>query len=195
MKKQFAAIAISAAVAAGLSPTLRADELYRPVQANATANLRADADDARRSEADLARRVADQERANADLREQLRRAGTRGVDADLAAASADAAALRKRVAEQRIRRDVARDKYDAARRDAMVRLDDSPAMRDARRAIDQAGAKLEQVAGPIVERLSENEDYQELQAMVDAAAQAGQALQGFDNVEPRTQATADDAFD
>src|SRR4051794_30755425 len=100
------------AALAGTPVVTPAQELSNPVgSASASASvadrLRGDADDAHRRESDLTAQVAEQERTNATLRDQIRRAGNdpTGLGRDLANASDEASALRKKVADQRERRD------------------------------------------------------------------------------------------
>src|SRR4051794_37496476 len=71
--RKLIALAIGVAAACGSGFTF-GDDLSRPVQGAADANRRADIADARQAESDLAARVAEQERANAALRDDLRRA-------------------------------------------------------------------------------------------------------------------------
>jgi hypothetical protein len=153
-------------------------------------------EDARRRESDLANAAASQERANAALREQLRRSvGPGTVQADLLSASSDAAALRKRQTELTLRRDVARQKLDQARDEAMANFDRSDEAQAAIRAASSAAAEVERLSAPILDRLSDNPDYRELQSLVDAAAQAGEALQMFPGTGRKAQAEADASFD
>src|SRR5207244_3229266 len=98
------------AAVAGAPAVTPAQELSNPVGSSSTVDrLRGDADDARRREGDLAAQVAEQERVNATLRDQIRRAGNdpSGLAKDLANVSADAANLRKKIGDQRQRRDAA----------------------------------------------------------------------------------------
>jgi hypothetical protein len=172
-----------------------------PYAANSTPSnldrLRANAEDARRREGDLAAKVATQERANAGLRDQLRKADTdpAGLQKDLVEASASAAAARKKVSEQRLRRDVAQDKFYAVRAKVVESYDRTPAVQSARKAFEDAADELDRLSAPILDQLSQTESYQEAQALVDAAAQAGEALQGFDAIDPKAQAEADEAFE
>src|SRR4051794_38792475 len=143
-----------------------------------TASAQTPVEDSRRRESDLANAVASQERANATLREQLRRSvGPGTVQADLLTASSDAAALRKKLNELTLRRDVARQKLDQARDDAMANFDRSEDATAARQAVASAAAEVERLSAPILDKLSDDPAYQELQSLVDAAAQAGEALQ------------------
>src|SRR4029079_1089611 len=118
-----------------------------------------------------------------------------GLQKDLVDASSAAAAARKKVAEQRLRRDVAQDKFNAARAKALEAYDGTPAMQAARKSFEDAAAELDKLSAPILDDLAQTESYQEAQALVDAAAQAGEALQGFDAIDPKVQADADAAFD
>jgi len=157
--------------------------------------LRQDYDAAVRREADLAGQLAAQEQANARLREQVRTSGAAGMAADLASASAEAAELRRRVDDARARRDAARERLDKARAAAVVRYEADPQMTAALRGADLAARDAEAAAAPVLERLAQNPDYQELQALVDAAAQSGEALQLFVGTSAAAQAEADAAFD
>src|SRR5688572_3989202 len=99
---------MAALAGAGVPRPASAQELSRPAESVSTYDrIRGDADDARRRESELTARVAEQERVNATLRDQIRRAGNdpSGLAKDLADASAQAAELRKKVADQRQRRD------------------------------------------------------------------------------------------
>jgi chromosome segregation ATPase len=156
-----------------------------------------DLDAARRRESDVAARIAEQERTNASIRDQLRKVDTdpAGLQRDLVDVSDQAASLRKKVADQRQRRDAAEDKLNDARARAMDRYEQTQPMTAARRAFEDAAAELDKLSQPILEQLAQDPGYQEAQALVDAAAQAGEALQGFDNVDPKAQADADAAFD
>jgi hypothetical protein len=175
----------------------RAQDPYANTIPSNSDRLRGDADDARQRESDLTNQVAAQERANAALREQMRKADAdpAGLQKDLVDASAEASAARKKVSEQRLRRDVAQDKLSAARAAALAQHENAPGMHAARRAVEDAAAELERLSGPILERLEQNPEYQEAQALVDAAAQTGEALQSFDAVDPKAQAEADLAFE
>jgi hypothetical protein len=159
--------------------------------------LRGDADDARRRESDLAAQVADQERTNAMLRDQIRRAGSdpSGVARDLADASDQATTLRKKVADQRQRRDAAEDKLNAARDRAMESFEQTDAVKAARKAYEDAAAELDRLSQPIFDQLVQTQAYQDQQAIVDAAAQTGEAIQVFNSPDPRPQMEADAAFD
>lgn len=150
-------------------------------------------EDARRRELDLMNAANEQERHNASLRQQIR--GMEGTGNDLVNASAEASALRKKVEELRLRRDVMRDKLDGARRAAIERYESSPQAVAARKAVDGATGELEQLSRPVLDRLAQSPDYQEAQAMVDAAAQTGEALQSFPGVDAAAMARADAAFD
>jgi hypothetical protein len=158
---------------------------------------RGDFDDARRRESDLTSAVTEQERTNALLRQQIRKAqdDPRGLEQDLVDASAKAAALRQRVAEQKARRDAAADKYETSRSRALEKYEETDAMRAARRALDSAAAELDRLSQPIIDQLAQTAAYQEAQALVEAAAQTGEALQGFPDVDPKAQADADAAFE
>jgi len=161
-----------------------------------TASAQSPVEDARRRESDLSNAISSQERANAAMREQLRRSvGAGTVQADLLTVSSDAAALRKKLNELTLRRDVARQKLDQARDDAMANFDRSEDATAARQSVAAAGADVERLSAPILEKLSDNPDYQELQSLVDAAAQTGEALQMFPGTSPKAQAEADAAFD
>lgn len=150
-------------------------------------------EDARRRELDLMNAVTEQERHNSQLRQQIR--GMEGTGNELVNASADASALRKKVEELRLRRDVMRDKLDAARRAAIDRYESAPQAVAARKAVDEATAELDTLSRPVLERLSQTPDYQEAQALVEAAAQTGEALQSFPGVDAAAMAKADAAFD
>ncbi|HEY7115035.1 MAG TPA: hypothetical protein VH475_00525, partial [Tepidisphaeraceae bacterium] len=198
--KNLTSILLACVMGAGWLATapVRAQQPYGDTAtASPLDRARGDLDDARRRESDLAGQVASQERANAALRDQMRRAdaGPNGLAKDLADASADAAGLRKRVADQKGRRDTAQDRLNDARGRALDRLEDTEPMRAARKAIEDAGGELERLSQPIFERLTQTPDYQEAQALVDAAAQTGEALQGFAGADPKAQAEADAAFD
>lgn len=157
----------------------------------------ANADESARRESDLSSQIAAQERANAAIREQLRKTGGNAADVskDLVNASADAAALRRRVAEQRLRSDVAEGNLNAARERVAASLAQSDKMKSAQRDFEEAADEMDIRSQPILERLSQDPGYQEAQALSDAAAQTGEALHGFDAVDPKTQAQADAAFD
>src|SRR5258707_7093939 len=101
---------------------------------------RSDADSALRRESDLSARIASQERANAVVRAQLRKAASdpAGLQKDLVDASADAAALRRKVAAQKLRYDVASDNLADARARAMQKFEQTETMRSAQRAFDEA---------------------------------------------------------
>ncbi|MDB5318833.1 MAG: hypothetical protein JWN40_464 [Phycisphaerales bacterium] len=159
--------------------------------------VRSDADNARRRESDLAARIVDQERTNASIRDQLRKVDgdPAGLQRDLVDVSDQAATLRKKVADQRQRRDAAEDKLNDARGRAMDRYEQTQSMATARRSVEDAATDLDRLSQPILEQLAQDPGYQDAQALVDAAAQAGEALQGFDNVDPKAQADADSAFD
>lgn len=158
---------------------------------------RNDADQAQRREADLSARIASQERANAQIRDQIRKAGVdpQSLGRDLVDASTEAAALRRKVAAEKLRYDVANDNLAAASNRAMNLIEDSDAMRDAQREYEDTAAEMDRLSQPIFDKLQENPDYQEAQAMVDAAAQTGEALQAFEATNPKAQADADAAFD
>ena len=158
---------------------------------------RGDLDDARRRESDISGAITEQERTNALLRQQIRKAedDPRGLEKDLVDASAKAAALRQKVAEQKARRDAAADKYETARGQALEKYEDTDAMRAGRRALDSAAQELDRLSQPIIDQLAQTQAYQEAQALVEAAAQTGEALQGFRDVDPKAQADADAAFE
>lgn len=198
MNKKLASILLSVAATAGLAGSTSAQDPYagRGVDTR-NERVRGDADEARRRETDIAAQAAAQERVNATLREQLRKVDSdpAGLQKELVDASAEATVLRKRVAEQRLRRDIAGERMDDARGRLTARLEGTEQMKAAQRAADEAGADLERLSQPILEKLSEDPGYQEAQALVDAAAQTGEALQGFANVDPKALADADAAFD
>src|SRR5947207_2722425 len=158
---------------------------------------RGDLDDARRRESDVSGAITEQERTNALLRQQIRKAqdDPRGLEQDLVDASAKAATLRHKVADQKARRAAAADKYEAARAQALEKYEDTDGMRAARRALDSAAEELDHLSQPIIDQLAQTQAYQEAQALVEAAAQTGEALQGFPDVDPKAQADADGAFE
>jgi hypothetical protein len=158
---------------------------------------RDEADNALRRESDLTAGIAAQERANVVVRNQLRKSDLdpAGLQKDLVEASADAAMIRRKVAAQKLRYDIAADNLTDARANAARRLDQSDAVRSAQRAFDDAAAEMERLSQPILEQLEQTPQYQEAQALADAAAQTGEALQGFDTVDPKAQADADAAYD
>lgn len=158
---------------------------------------RHNADIAARHESDLSADIASQERGNAALRELIRNANVdpASVQKGLVDASADAAAVRRKVAALKLRYDVANDNLAATRARAIERVDQTESMRAAQRAFDDVTAEMDRVSQPIFDKLSENPDYQEAQALADTAAQTGEALQRFDAVDPKAQADADAAFD
>jgi hypothetical protein len=180
-----------------ISASVSAQELYPARGDSRIERARGDADDARRREADLAARINEQERANASMRDQLRRLASdpAGLQKDLVDVSEQAAALRKKVTEQRRRRDTAEDRLNEARDRALEQYEQTGPTKAARRSADDAGAELDRLSQPILEQLGQDPGYQDAQALVDAAAQAGEALQRFDNVDPKAQAEADAAFD
>jgi hypothetical protein len=186
-------------IAAGLlSAGASAQELYTAESPSSRLDrARGDAADARRRETDLQNQIAEQERTNATLRDQIRKVDTdpAGLMTDLVNVSDQAAALRKKVADQRAHRDAAEDRYDQARANAMDEYEQTQPMIAARNSVADAAAELDRLSQPILDRLSQDEGYQEAQALVDAAAQAGEAMQGFENVDPEAQADADAAFD
>jgi hypothetical protein len=185
-------------LAVGLtSASVSAQELYPASGDSRVERARGDADDARRREADVAARINEQERANATIRDQLRRLASdpAGLQKDLVDVSEQAAALRKKVTEQRRRRDAAEDRLNEARGRALEQYEQTGPMKAARNSAEDAAAELDRLSQPILEQLGQDPGYQDAQALVDASAQAGEALQGFDNVDPRAQAEADAAFD
>jgi hypothetical protein len=186
-------------VAAGLlAAGAQAQELYSSDPTSSRVErARDDADSAQRRETDLQNQIAQQERTNASIREQLRKvdADPAGLMKDLVNVSDEAAALRKKVAEQRARRDAAEDRFNDARAQVLDQYEETQPMIAAKKAVADAGADLDRLSQPIIDKLSQDEGYQEAQALVDAAAQAGEALQGFENVDPKAQADADAAFD
>ena len=185
---------IAAGVLAGRSS---GQELYNSDPGTRVSRAQDDADAARRRETDLTNQIAQQERTNATIREQLRKVDNdpAGLMKDLVDVSDQAAVLRKKVAAQRARRDAAEDRYDDARAKAMDQYEQTQPVIAARRSVSDAAAELDKLSQPILEQLGQDEGYQEAQALVDAAEQAGESLQGFDNVDPRAQADADSAFD
>jgi hypothetical protein len=187
-------LCVAAGVLAGGSS---GQELYNSDSGTRVSRAQDDADVARRHETDLANQVAEQERSNASIREQLRKVDNdpAGLLKDLVDVSDQAAVLRKKVADQRVRRDAAEDHYDNARAKAMDAYEETGPVIAARHSVTDAAAELDRLSQPILEQLGQDEGYQEAQALVDAAEQAGESLQGFDNVDPQAQAEADSAFD
>jgi hypothetical protein len=190
-------LSLAAAAMTVASTAASAQDTYAAPADPRIEQVRTDADNARRRESDLAARIAEQDRINASIRDQLRKVDTdpAGLLRDLVDVSDQAAALRKKVADQRQRRDAAEDKLNDARARAMDRYEQTQSMVSARRAFEDAAAELDHLSQPILEQLSQDPGYQEAQALVDAAAQAGEALQSFPNVDPKAQADADSAFD
>jgi hypothetical protein len=154
-------------------------------------------DQALQRESELSSQIASQERANATSRRQLRAVDSdpAGLQRELVDVSAEAAALRRRVAEQKLRLEVAQDKLVDARGRVADRYEQSQAMQSARRTAEETATDLDRLSQPILEQLGDHPDYLEAQALVDAAAEAGEALQAFDAVDPKAQADADAAFD
>jgi len=168
-----------------------AQQESRPSQLD---QVRSEADTAFRRETDLTARIASQERANASLRAQLRK-DPAGSQRDLVDASAEAAVIRSKVAAQKLRFDIASDNLADARAAAMRRLDRTDSMRVAQNNFQDAAAELDRLSQPIFEKLTQDPDYQQAQALAEAAAQAGEALQAFDATDPKAQAEADAAYD
>src|SRR5688572_14798264 len=157
---------------------------------------RDDLDYARKREAELSARAAELERANERLRERLKAAGGNLQNDELLKASADAAALRKRLAEVRDRRDAARKKLDLERQRAIDTFETTDQMTAARNAAQQASAEVERLSAPILEQVQQNPHHQEAQALLDAAAQAGERLQDFGPlVREEAMAEADATFE
>jgi hypothetical protein len=188
-------LALLLVVGSSIWPTYAsAQEVADPVVAANRAGD--DLDYARKREADLAARAAEQERANERLREQLKAAGGNLQNDELVKASADAAALRKKLSEIRARRDAARKKLDLEREKALDNFEATDQVTAARSAAEQAAAEVERLSAPILEQLQQNPHHQEAQAMVDAAAQAGERLQDFGPlVNEQMLAQADAAFE
>src|SRR5262245_46316502 len=119
MRPQFRSVFLRCAAAlvflgALAAPSVRAQGVMDPVIA--VEQARDDYDYARKREADLSAAIAAQEKANAKLREELTKSGrmNEGQNRDLVKGSEDVAALRKKLADVRQRRDTAREKLDEA---------------------------------------------------------------------------------